>query len=710
MNGGTQGCLEPEALDGFLNEEMPADERLRAEEHLSHCTECVERLDAQVTQGQSWESLRANLSDYSSTSERKTAPEGVEEFAAAEVDLKDIIGPTDDPDYIGRLGRYEIEGIIGRGSAGIVLKGFDRTLNRCVAIKMLAPGLAHAGASRKRFEREARAIAAVRHANVIEIYGVDEYRERPYIVMQYFPDGSLHNRLEKSGWMNDAEICRIGAQVARGLAEAHRQGIIHRDVKPANILFENGTECAVLSDFGLARVADEATMTNSGTIAGTPQFMSPEQARGESLDPRADLFSLGCVMYAAATGHSPFRASTLMGVVHRVCQSSPRSIRECNSEIAPWLEDFISRLLAKDREDRFSSATEVDELLTSELAHLQMPSAVPPPKRNWIRKSNFQRDPSVGKVARLGIPRIRQFFWRKWIAATIGIFFIVAAISFVLIGPRLWDRNNEPTYLAHATSSYGITPTRQEKSFFEAQAAYELAYETHLAELAERGDMAKSKAAHRKAIALGFNARQSYFNLAAALAYEGNVDAAFQNLEMAYQAGFHNLDALRSQRELDPLRDDRRYSGLYQRVEKQQGRFDEADKSYFSEDYAKAEELYRQWLKLCPNDEHAAMMLGASLLEQEKLVDAKSWNQKTRQSVLYCSFGSYNLGCIAALEKDSDLAFNWLNFAADTGFTDHQHLSQDHHLESLREDPRFELLRTRMKEIRAPIEHSTVPL
>jgi uncharacterized protein YkwD len=170
-------------------------------------------------------------------------------------------------------------------------------------------------------------------------------------------------------------------QTARGLAAAHAQGLVHRDIKPANILLENGVERVKITDFGLARAVDDASMTQSGTVAGTPMYMSPEQANGDTVDARSDLFSLGSTMYAMCTGHPPFRASTSMAVMKRVTEEQARPIRESNPEIPDWLEAIVGKLHAKKPTDRFQSATGVAELLEQHLAHLQTPHAVPLPAK-----------------------------------------------------------------------------------------------------------------------------------------------------------------------------------------------------------------------------------------------------------------------------------------------------------------------------------------
>jgi serine/threonine-protein kinase len=168
---------------------------------------------------------------------------------------------------------------------GVVLKAFDAALNRYVAIKLLSPYLGSSGAARSRFSREAQAAAAVVHDNVIEIYGVADADGLPYLVMPYVRGPSLQRRLDDQGPLALVEILRIGMQTASGLAAAHAQGLVHRDVKPGNILLADGVERVKLTDFGLARAADDASLTKTGIIAGTPQYMSPEQARGESVEP-----------------------------------------------------------------------------------------------------------------------------------------------------------------------------------------------------------------------------------------------------------------------------------------------------------------------------------------------------------------------------------------------------------------------------------------
>ena len=220
--------------------------------------------------------------------------------------------------------------------------------------------------------------ASVAHEHVVAIHAVDSWKGLPYLVMQYVPGTSLQGRIESDGPLAVVAILRIGMQVASGLAAAHAQGLVHRDIKPANILLENGIERVKITDFGLARAADDASLTQSGVAAGTPNYMAPEQARCECIDPRADLFSLGGVMYAMCTGRPPFRAGTAIAVLQRVCEDTARPIRADRPEIPAWLEQIVFKLLAKDPGARFQTAREVAELFGRCLVCLEQPAGAPP--------------------------------------------------------------------------------------------------------------------------------------------------------------------------------------------------------------------------------------------------------------------------------------------------------------------------------------------
>ncbi len=296
-----------------------------------------------------------------------------------EIDLS-FLEACDRPDTLGRIGTYEVVDVLGRGATGIVLKAHDPKLNRFVAVKVLIPQIATNATARKRFLREARATAAVSHPHVITIHAVEEHHQIPYLVMECIVGKTLQEKIDNEGTLEIEAVLRIGIQIAEGLAAAHAQGLIHRDIKPANILLENGVGRVSITDFGLARAADDATLTKSGCVSGTPPYMSPEQTQAQPLDSRSDLFSLGSVMYAMCTGHSPFRADSTIGAIRRVCDETPRPVYELNPKVPGWLADIIDKLLAKNRDDRFQSATEVADLLGQRLRSFQDPTQFDQPE------------------------------------------------------------------------------------------------------------------------------------------------------------------------------------------------------------------------------------------------------------------------------------------------------------------------------------------
>src|SRR5579883_2730756 len=383
-------CPPVSRLKDLLAERLPPEEQAQLNRHLERCPACQHRLEGLVAGKESWSDLAKRLSEppqrepalkqVMDNLKQQPDPEPTRDEPAANAELPlGFLSPPDKPDQLGRLGPYEVLAEIGRGGMGIVLKAFDPTLHRVVAIKVLAPQLATSGVARKRFMREAQAVAAVAHDHIVTIHAVEEANGLPYLVMQFVPGQSLQDRIDKEGPLPLKEILRIGMQTAAGLAAAHAQGIVHRDIKPANILLENGVQRVKLTDFGLARAMDDASLTQSGFVAGSPQYMAPEQARGEALDHRADLFSLGSVLYTLCTGRPPFRAANTFAVLRRVGEDTPRPIREVNPEIPEWLAAVVDKLHAKEPAQRYQSAGEVAEVLGRHLAELQQAAYVPPP-------------------------------------------------------------------------------------------------------------------------------------------------------------------------------------------------------------------------------------------------------------------------------------------------------------------------------------------
>lgn len=391
-----QGRCNAARLNLFLDDLLPGPENAELVDHLDRCESCRQTLERLAAGSRLWAELREMAPDFGPAPAARPPLTETVGASPREVGSKvdeaiplDFLGPPATFRSLGRLGPYDVTEVLGRGAFGVVLKAFDPALSRFVAIKVLASHLAVSAAARGRFAREARGAAAVVHENVVAIHAVDSWNGLPYLVMPCIAGPSLQERVDRDGPLAVKEVLRVGMQAALGLAAAHDQGLVHRDVKPSNILLENGVERVKLSDFGLARAVDDASLTQSGVLAGTPQYMSPEQARGEAVDHRSDLFSLGGVLYFMCTGHAPFRANSTPAVLRRVCDDRPRPLREVNPDVPEWLAEVVGRLLAKEPDGRFATAAEVARVLKHHLAELQrtgvsapLPPSSPGPLRN----------------------------------------------------------------------------------------------------------------------------------------------------------------------------------------------------------------------------------------------------------------------------------------------------------------------------------------
>lgn len=369
-----------ETLNDYLHDRLDADTQ-EVTQHIEACEECQAHVESLVTDGVTWEDVGELLRDpIANWSEHHSGDFEFGTNSKAQSSWTKFLQPSDSPGSIGRFARYEIHQILGRGGMGIVMEATDTSLGRRCAVKVLAPELATSAAARKRFSREAKSAAAVVHLHVVPIQTVDEHDGLPYLVMPVVDGPSLQQRVDRDGPLSLIETVRIASQIADGLAAAHEQGLVHRDIKPANVLLENGVERVQITDFGLARAVDDASMTRSGVIAGTPQYMSPEQAHGDSIDHRSDLFSLGSVIHFMLSGRSPFRAETTMGVLNRIGNDQPRSLREINPDVPEWLDAIVARLLSKDPNLRYQSSSEIAELLKNWQAHLLDPANVKAPE------------------------------------------------------------------------------------------------------------------------------------------------------------------------------------------------------------------------------------------------------------------------------------------------------------------------------------------
>ena len=313
-----------------------------------------------------------NAVSNSTTKDRESQPTLVyRQDPNAELVVSDLDVVSGELPVPARLGKYEIRGEVGRGGMGVVLKGFDPDLLRTVAIKVLSPHLAQSEVARRRFQREARAAAAINHENVLTIHSVEEQGETPFLVMEFVAGKSLKEHIGERSKLDVIEVIRLSAQVAQGLAAAHVQGVIHRDVKPANVMLHEGATRVRLMDFGLARVAfDNSDLTSHDHTVGTPAYMAPEQIRGQKIDARADLFSLGCVMYCMIVGHSPFHGRNHVETIHKIIELVPTRLHAIHPAVPLVLSDMVDKLLAKHPDDRYQSAFEVADVLSRLLAQL----------------------------------------------------------------------------------------------------------------------------------------------------------------------------------------------------------------------------------------------------------------------------------------------------------------------------------------------------
>src|SRR6266540_2729412 len=283
--------------------------------------------------------------------------------------MGDLVGHT--------LGPYRLLEQVGMGGMATVYKGYHAAMDRYVAIKVLPRHLARDASFLARFEREARTIARLEHRYILPVYDVAEDDGVPYLVMRYTDGGDLSS-LIVSGQLGIKRAVELISQVAEALAYAHRQGVIHRDVKPANVLISREGD-ALLADFGIAKIYEETLqLTGEGGIVGTPAYMAPEQLQGKAVDPRADIYALGVVLYQALTGECPFVAETPLAVALMHIHNPLRPPREINPAIPESLERIILRAMAKNPADRFADANEMSEALRHALASMSKPTTVLP--------------------------------------------------------------------------------------------------------------------------------------------------------------------------------------------------------------------------------------------------------------------------------------------------------------------------------------------
>jgi serine/threonine-protein kinase len=366
------------------------------------------------------------------------------------MDREDVLPtpPTGTPRPTVLAERYRLDRSLGNGGMGEVFEATDLTLRRSVAVKLLSPSLIQDEPARARFLREARALAQVNSPHVVAVYDAGEDAERPYLVMELVEGTSLEQELRRAGRVQPARAIAIATDIAGGLASAHEQGIVHRDVKPSNV-FLTPSDAAKIGDFGIARLErPDATLTLTGQTFGSPPYMAPEQATGGAVDGRADLYSLGCVLFQMLVGRRPFSGDDAVSLVYQHVHTIPARVDALAPDVPAALGDLVAGLMAKDPDDRPDSAGEVRHALES----------VPP-------EAAATATATVPVTATAVLPRRAQAERRRkpWWPLVAGIVGVVALL--VLTTAAILARGGDPTAAASSpTGSASTAPSSRPPS------------------------------------------------------------------------------------------------------------------------------------------------------------------------------------------------------------------------------------------------------
>lgn len=431
----TNHCPEKSQLVDYLLGKIPESEIEVYEGHIADCSLCedtIRGLNVNDTLDELTKEAMGGSESIQSDSAvlenlaleiRKIPDSQVQEFdrltLERSAEITRLMSASDNAADIGRIGHYRIVDLLGAGSTGVVYRAIDEKLDRDVALKILRPSLG--SLARNRFLAEAKSAAAVDHENIITIYEVGETDELAYMAMQLLPGETMNACLQREAILPEEKARWIASDVARGLAAAHEKDLIHRDIKPANVWLTEDNKAKIL-DFGLARIVDDDPgFTSTGMIAGTPSFMSPEQAQGQTLDARSDLFSLGCIVYRATTGRQPFGASNVLATLQAIQSSNPVPPAETTAGVTRDLSDLTMCLLEKLPANRPNSAAHVDHALNNARASWSFPV------RNY--EASVTKIQAPNKPKHNAQPSVKKrSFVTKWLGR------LAALLAFCLIG------------------------------------------------------------------------------------------------------------------------------------------------------------------------------------------------------------------------------------------------------------------------------------
>jgi serine/threonine-protein kinase len=306
-----------------------------------------------------------------------------------------------------RLGHYDIVAELGRGGMGVVYKGYETSLNRYVAIKVLADSLAHDEGVKERFLREARSMAALNDPHIIQIYFIGDDEGQTYFVMEFVEGESLGSMLKREGKLSVEQSAKVIQQTAMGLSTAHDRGVVHRDIKPGNLMI-NSRGAVKIADFGIALSNHDLSkkLTTTGEFVGTPGYLSPEVCLGKPVDQRSDIFSLGIVFFEMLTGRMPFTDESPLGLMLEVVKAEIPDVREMNADVDPEIARILDRMIAKDPAERYDNCHElVAELSAHPLVAKGGPISLKPKISTAAATMIGQKTPVSGQTALPATPR-----------------------------------------------------------------------------------------------------------------------------------------------------------------------------------------------------------------------------------------------------------------------------------------------------------------
>ena len=344
------------------------------------------------------------------------------------------------------LGRYQLLDVLGRGGMGVVYRAADRVLDRTVAVKVLAGERAEEPTFVTRFEREARAAAALSHPNIVAVYDSGRDGQARFIVMECVSGTNLAQLVRRCGPLPAEQAVNIARQVAGALAAAHRAGIIHRDIKPANVMVDEAGTVKVL-DFGIARATGSTTLTQAAILGSAP-YIAPEVTRGQRADERSDIYSLGCVLYETLTGQPPFTGELPAAIMHQHNTATPRAPRQLNRSVPAGLDALVMHMLAKRPGDRPQRAAQLTEALPASLRDRTTVSGAPgPPAADTSQPTRV-------------LPHRRRFGRVETIALALASLLVAVGVALALLVPSGSSPKRKPV-TAPAGSAATRTPVKR---------------------------------------------------------------------------------------------------------------------------------------------------------------------------------------------------------------------------------------------------------